>query len=62
MSGPSFIWMRGLDPQGRAFERAAKLSESEPACGRRLAAAPRAAFVAGQVERAGVDLGEPVPA
>ena len=35
-----------------AFERAAMLSETESSRGRRLAAAAKAAFVAGQVERA----------
>ncbi len=35
-----------------AFERAASLSESESARGRRLAAAARAAYVAGQLDRA----------
>ena len=35
-----------------AFERAASLSETESARGRRLAAAARAAYVAGQVDRA----------
>lgn len=44
-----------------AFERASKLSETEPARGRRLAAAAKAAFVAGQVDRASDLISRSVP-
>ena len=44
-----------------AFERAARLSETESSWGRRLAAAARAAYVAGQVERASELVSQSLP-